>query len=25
MPGLPRQPAAEVIRLNDDGNIEGLF
>lgn len=25
MPGLPRQPAAEVIRLNDAGNIEGLF
>ena len=25
MPGLPRQPAAEVIRLNDDGDVEGLF
>lgn len=25
MPGLPRQPAAEVIRLNDEGDIEGLF
>ena len=25
MPGLPRQPAAEVIMLNDDGEIEGLF
>lgn len=25
MPGLPRQPAAEVIMLNDDGQIEGLF
>jgi len=25
MPGLPRQPAAEVIRLNDAGEIEGLF
>ncbi len=25
MPGLPRQPAAEVIRLNDEGEIEGLF
>ncbi|MEM7237189.1 MAG: formate--tetrahydrofolate ligase [Pseudomonadota bacterium] len=25
MPGLPRTPAAESIRLNDDGEIEGLF
>ncbi len=25
MPGLPRQPAAEAIRLNDAGQIEGLF
>ena len=25
MPGLPRQPAAEVIKLNDAGDIEGLF
>ncbi len=25
MPGLPRTPAAENIRLNDDGQIEGLF
>lgn len=25
MPGLPRQPAAENIRLNTDGQIEGLF
>ncbi len=25
MPGLPRKPAAETIRLNDDGLIEGLF
>ncbi len=25
MPGLPRAPAAEVIRLNDEGDIEGLF
>ncbi|MCL3880836.1 formate--tetrahydrofolate ligase [Marivita sp. GX14005] len=25
MPGLPRVPAAETIRLNDDGQIEGLF
>ena len=25
MPGLPRKPAAESIRLNQDGNIEGLF
>jgi len=25
MPGLPRRPAAEAIRLNDDGQIEGLF
>lgn len=25
MPGLPRQPVAEMMRLNDDGLIEGLF
>ncbi|WP_146591061.1 formate--tetrahydrofolate ligase [Puniceibacterium confluentis] len=25
MPGLPRVPASETIRLNDDGLIEGLF
>jgi len=25
MPGLPRTPAAEVIRINDEGNVEGLF
>jgi formate--tetrahydrofolate ligase len=25
MPGLPRVPSAEVIRLNADGDIEGLF
>jgi len=25
MPGLPRVPAAEAIRLNADGQIEGLF
>ena len=25
MPGLPRVPAAETIRLNDAGEIEGLF
>ncbi len=25
MPGLPRQPAAEVINLNEAGEIEGLF
>ncbi|WP_425092695.1 formate--tetrahydrofolate ligase [Tropicimonas sp. S265A] len=25
MPGLPRGPAAEAIRLNDTGEIEGLF
>jgi len=25
MPGLPRVPAAETIRLNSDGQIEGLF
>jgi formate--tetrahydrofolate ligase len=25
MPGLPRTPAAETIRLNDAGEIEGLF
>jgi formate--tetrahydrofolate ligase len=25
MPGLPRVPSAEVIRINDEGLIEGLF
>ena len=25
MPGLPRIPSAEVIRLNDKGEIDGLF
>ncbi|MFP7571907.1 formate--tetrahydrofolate ligase [Marivita sp. S2033] len=25
MPGLPRVPSAETIRLNEDGHIEGLF
>jgi len=25
MPGLPRVPAADTIRLNDQGQIEGLF
>lgn len=25
MPGLPREPAAKRIRLNEQGNIEGLF
>ena len=25
MPGLPRKPAAETIRINDKGEIEGLF
>ncbi|WP_438955217.1 formate--tetrahydrofolate ligase [Cognatiyoonia sp.] len=25
MPGLPRVPSAENIRLNEDGQIEGLF
>jgi formate--tetrahydrofolate ligase len=25
MPGLPKVPSAEVIRLNDAGQIEGLF
>ncbi|SFT85325.1 formate--tetrahydrofolate ligase, partial [Sedimentitalea nanhaiensis] len=25
MPGLPRTPSAENIRLNSDGQIEGLF
>lgn len=25
MPGLPRTPAAESIRLNEEGLIEGLF
>ncbi len=25
MPGLPRVPSAEMIKLNEDGQIEGLF
>ena len=25
MPGLPKVPSAEVIRLNDEGNVERLF
>jgi formate--tetrahydrofolate ligase len=25
MPGLPARPAAEVIDVDDDGNISGLF
>ncbi|MFN4129395.1 MAG: formate--tetrahydrofolate ligase [Paracoccaceae bacterium] len=25
MPGLPRVPSAELIRLNADGDVEGLF
>jgi formate--tetrahydrofolate ligase len=25
MPGLPRVPSADNIRLNDAGQIEGLF
>ena len=25
MPGLPRVPSADVIRLNAEGQIEGLF
>jgi formate--tetrahydrofolate ligase len=25
MPGLPREPAADSIKLNDKGDIEGLF
>ena len=25
MPGLPREPAANRIRLNDKGEVEGLF
>ena len=25
MPGLPRVPAAENIRIDEDGNIEGIF
>ena len=25
MPGLPREPAANSIKLNDEGEIEGLF
>jgi len=25
MPGLPRKPAANDIRVNSEGRIEGLF
>jgi formate--tetrahydrofolate ligase len=25
MPGLPRVPAAETIRLGEGGRVEGLF
>ena len=25
MPGLPRVPSAEAIKINDDGLIDGLF
>jgi formate--tetrahydrofolate ligase len=25
MPGLPRVPAAESIRLDENGNVVGLF
>jgi formate--tetrahydrofolate ligase len=25
MPGLPKQPSAEVIDLTDDGQVVGLF
>jgi formate--tetrahydrofolate ligase len=25
MPGLPKTPAANTIRLNEQGQIEGLF
>jgi formate--tetrahydrofolate ligase len=25
MPGLPRVPSANTIKLNDEGLIEGLF
>ena len=25
MPGLPRVPSAENIRLNENGDVEGLF
>jgi formate--tetrahydrofolate ligase len=25
MPGLPRVPSAENIRMNEDGLIDGLF
>ncbi|MBZ0216822.1 MAG: formate--tetrahydrofolate ligase, partial [Fimbriimonadaceae bacterium] len=25
MPGLPRVPAANSIRINDEGLVEGLF
>ena len=25
MPGLPRKPAADSIRVNSEGEIEGLF
>ena len=25
MPGLPKKPSADFIKLNDQGQIEGLF
>jgi formyltetrahydrofolate synthetase len=25
MPGLPKVPSAEIIRLDENGQIEGLF
>jgi len=25
MPGLPKKPAAEIIDIDDDGKISGLF
>jgi formate--tetrahydrofolate ligase len=25
MPGLPKTPSADFIKLNDKGQIEGLF
>jgi formate--tetrahydrofolate ligase len=25
MPGLPKEPAAERMRINPNGSIEGLF
>ena len=25
MPGLPKKPAADVIKLNKNGEVEGLF